>query len=105
MTNIALTSKIVYASSAWDYIIENFPGGWDKELHEFVLSKIKVSDEEVNNLINRWKRYFLIWLDPWEGWQFNRCPTETYTIEQFTSKIGEKLLIKKIDGVLRFRCG
>lgn len=105
MGNIAITSKIAYSSSAWDFIIESFPGGWDKELREFVLSKINITDEEVDNLINRWKRYFFIWLDPWEGWYYNRIPTETFTVEQFASEIGEKLLIKRIDGVLRFRCG
>lgn len=68
MGNIAITSKIAYSSSAWDLIIESFPGGWDKELREFVLARINITGEEVDNLINRWKRYFFIWLDPWEGW-------------------------------------
>lgn len=60
MEKIVITSEIAYSSSAWDFIIKSFPGGWDKELHEFVLSKINITDEEVNNLINRWKRFFMV---------------------------------------------
>lgn len=32
MEKIVITSEIAYSSSAWDFIIKSFPGGWDKEL-------------------------------------------------------------------------
>lgn len=105
MLNQIITKEIAFSTSAWDFIIRDFPGGWTDELKRFILSKVEISDAEIENLIARWKRYFLIYFDPCEGYFYEEKPSETYTIEQFINVAGDKLVINNSQGNLEFKCG
>lgn len=44
-------------SSQWDYYIEDFKGGSELELRQFVESKLKLDDYSFKNLLYRWLTY------------------------------------------------
>ena len=44
-------------SSQWDYYIEDFKGGSELELRQFVESKLQLDDFSFKNLLYRWLTY------------------------------------------------
>lgn len=98
-------NDIIIFNNKLDYLLEGWTQGWDEELKSFIKAKCDLSEEEILLLIKRWKKYFFIYMDTYDGWIRQVKPYKTFTITQLEEENDSNLLIKRIDGTLCFRCG
>lgn len=105
--NNNITPIITIYTKVFDkHIKDIFPNSNDDAIME-IARKLNLAKLEANILFERWRKFYLIDYNPYEGWIPN-YPKETLTIEQFK----EKMSITRIDvkkdsntGLVYFECG
>lgn len=96
-------------SSQWDYYIEDFKGGSELELRQFVESKLQLDDYSFKNLLYRWLTYHNLEIlnsETQHNYFVDNKSLECLTVEQFKERFNDDNFdVFVADNLLTFKCG